>query len=363
MGVDVNRATAASGQWCSVTHGHISPQRCGVARNEFVDIRIESIFIVIYQSDITEYLCKLSNLSWIFVEGEDAESFLQSQFTNDLSTLEDGHSQVHGYCNPKGRLLCVMRVVRHDGGFLLQLPTGLCDAIIARLHKYVMRARVTLDRADHLDAFGIAGRKVAETLTEHLGPLPETDDGYLRRGVVGVYGLPGPLPRYQVVAPRSDLQPLWEALDTPPLQVLESGAWARLDIGAGIPVILPQTSEAFVPQMVNLDLIGGVSFEKGCYPGQEIVARMHYLGKLKQRMIRAQVSTDSAPKPGDKVYSRDHGHQSVGTVVDAQPAGPQCFDMLAVVQLSAYAAGSLALSSPDGPALQSESLPYELPTG
>lgn len=313
------------------------------------------------QQDTSHFICKLSALSWISAAGEDAESFFQSQFTNDVSTLDEDHSQVHGYCNPKGRLFCVVRMVRHHGGFLLQLPVALRDAVIERLRKYVLRARVTLSGADDLGGLGVAGSAGAAALTQHLGPLPDADNGYLRCGEFGIYGLPGALPRFQVVGPPSELEPLWHALSGL-LPARERQAWARLDIGAGIPVILPPTSEAFVPQMVNLDLIGGVNFQKGCYPGQEIVARMHYLGKLKQRMIRAQVTTATAPKPGDKVYSPEHGDQSAGTVVDAQPAGPGCFDVLAVVQLAAYRAGRLCLNDPSGPALEPGSLPYDVPT-
>ncbi len=313
------------------------------------------------QVEVSHLLCKLSALSWIYAEGEDAPSFLQSQFTNDLSALDEGHSQLHGYCNPKGRLLCIVRLVRHNDGFLLQLPSALCPAIVARLGKYVLRAKVSLNAADQLAGIGIAGHLAADVLTQHLGPLPDTDNGYLRRGVLGVYGLPGSVPRFQVIGPASDLQPLWDALSKS-LQPQPTWAWAGLDIGAGLPQILPQTSEAFVPQMVNLDLVGGVSFQKGCYPGQEIVARMHYLGKPKQRMIRAQVTTTAAPKPGDKVYSPEHREQRAGTLVDAQPNGPGCFDVLAVVQLTAYRAGKLCLNDPHGPALEPRSLPYEVPT-
>jgi folate-binding protein YgfZ len=295
------------------------------------------------------------------VEGGDAESFVQSQFTNDVSALDHSHSQLHGYCNPKGRLLCIMRLVRHNDGFLLQLPTALCQAIVERLRKYVLRAKVSLNRAEHWAGIGVAGHPAAAALIQHVGPLPDTDNGYLRRGALCVYGLPGPVPRFQVIGPMSELQPLWDALSEP-LEPQQAWAWSRLDIDAGIPQILPPTSEAFVPQMVNLDLVGGVSFQKGCYPGQEIVARMHYLGKLKQRMIRAQVTTTAAPGPGDKVYAREHGEQSAGTLVDAQPSGPERFNVLAVVQLTAYRTGKLSLNDPNGPVLEPRPLPYDVPT-
>ncbi len=309
---------------------------------------------------MSHLLCKLSALSWVYAEGEDAAYFLQSQLTNDVSALDNSHSQLHGYCNPKGRLLCIVRLVRHNHGFLLQLPTELRDAIVERLRKYVLRAKLSVNPADDLAGVGVAGRPAVDALTQHLGPLPATDNGYLQRGALGVYGLPGPVPRFQIIGPWSDLQPLWDALSGS-LQACPPSAWSRLDISAGIPQILPATSEAFVPQMVNLDLVGGVSFEKGCYPGQEIVARMHYLGKLKQRMIRAQVTTSAAPKPGDKIYVPDRGEQSAGTLVDAQLSAPGCYDVLAVVQLNAYRAGKLLLNDANGPELEPRSLPYDLP--
>ncbi len=306
-------------------------------------------------------LCKLSDQTWVLAAGEDVEEFLQGQLSNDLAALDAAHSQLHGYCNPKGRLLCITRVVRHARGFLLQLPIALSDAIVTRLRRYVLRAKVALDTADGVVGIGIAGDAAVAALGEQLEALPDFDNGYLRRSELGIYGLPGPIPRYQIVGPVSQIQPLWESLSSTPLPQ-QPWTWPRLDILSGIPQIFPSTSEAFVPQMVNLDLIGGVSFQKGCYPGQEIVARMHYLGKLKQRMILARVKNSTAPEPGDKVYSRAFGEQSAGTIVDAQQAGADCFDVLAVVQLSAYQTGELNLNATDGPVLTPENLPYTVPT-
>ncbi len=127
--------------------------------------------------------------------------------------------------------------------------------------------------------------------------------------------------------------------------------WAWLDIMAGIPSVHPGTNEEFVPQMANLEVVGGVNFKKGCYPGQEIVARMQYLGKLKQRMYRAHFAGEVAPRPGDAIYAPDFPGQSAGTVVEAQPSPDGGYDLLAVIQISSADAGELHFGSETGPRL------------
>jgi len=312
------------------------------------------------QLDKSDILCDLSSESWLCAAGQDAESFLQGQLTNDIAALDTRHSQLQGLCNPKGRLICVLRVVRHRQGFLLQLPAKLSAEVLNRLKKYVLRAKVNLEIADHLIGIGIAGPDSVDLLTRGIGPVPEAPGGYREIGELGVYRLPGRVPRFQVAGPVSDVCRLWETLSGS-LNPVGPVPWALLDIQAGIPQIYPETSELFVPQMINLDLIDGVSFKKGCYPGQEIVARMHYLGKLKQRMIRAQVETDTVPQPGDRIFSAEHGEQSAGTVLNAQPLGSNRYDLLVVVQLSGYRNGKLFFDNPNGPALSTSSLPYDIP--
>jgi hypothetical protein len=176
-------------------------------------------------------------------------------------------------------------------------------------------------------------------------------------GGVTVLRLRGPHPRFEIIGPYTDIQGLWSELALTPVG---ASAWAWLDIMAGVPTVLPATVEAFVPQMTNLELIGGVNFKKGCYPGQEIVARTHYLGRLKQRMYRAHVDSPQAPKAGDPIYAPNFGEQAAGTVVDAQPAPGGGFDLLAVVQIASADAGVLSLQAPNGPPLALHTLPYSL---
>ncbi|MCA1978664.1 MAG: folate-binding protein, partial [Thiobacillus sp.] len=135
--------------------------------------------------------------------------------------------------------------------------------------------------------------------------------------------------------------------------------WDWLRINAGIPMIVAATQEQFVPQMVNYEALGGVSFQKGCYPGQEIVARSQYLGKMKRRMFLAHVETPAAP--GDSLYSDDLGGQASGTVVNAAPAPTGGYDLLAVAQVESARSQQLHLGQPDGAALTLKTLPYSVP--
>jgi folate-binding protein YgfZ len=151
---------------------------------------------------------------------------------------------------------------------------------------------------------------------------------------------------------------VWQAL-RPLATPVGAPVWDWLRLNAGIPMIVAATQEQFVPQMVNLEAIGGVSFQKGCYPGQEIVARSQYLGKLKRRMFLAQVDAEAAP--GDALYSADFEGQTTGTIVNAAPSPLGGFDVLAVAQIESAQTQTLHLKSADGAALRLKPLPYALP--
>jgi folate-binding protein YgfZ len=177
-----------------------------------------------------------------------------------------------------------------------------------------------------------------------------------------VYRVPGPRARLVVLGPSARAQAWWRELRAVAAPA-GSDRWRWLDIVSGVPQVFAGTAEEFVPQTMNLDLLEGISFKKGCYTGQEIVARMHYLGRLKQRMVLLHAPSEECAKPGDRVFAAGAGGQPVGTVADGQTgAGGGC-DLLAVVQLAALAAGTLHLHGPAGPALEIRELPYPLPPG
>lgn len=306
-------------------------------------------------------LCDLSHLSLIRVRGADTRSFLQGQLTNDVQSLESSHSQLNGYCNPKGRMLAVLRLFQHGNDILIQLPGSLQESILKRLKMYVLRAKAQLSSIDEAwHSIGLAGPDAEGLLNRHVSTLPDSPNGV---AVIGQDSLllrvTGTQPRFILIAPPSTLISWWKQL-RPGTTVAAASAWRWLDIMAGIPTIYPDTMEVFVPQMANMELLGGVHFNKGCYTGQEIVARMHYLGKLKQRMFRAHVPGNTLPQPGDPIYVSESDGQQKGTVVDAQPSPEDGFEMLAVIQIESADARRLHLSSIDGPRIELRSLPYSL---
>ena len=308
-------------------------------------------------------LADLSDFSLIRARGGDTQNFLNGQLSNDIRQLDATHSQLASWCSPKGRMMVIFRLFRRGNDTLLQLTAALLENTIKRLRMFVMRAKVTLENMDaELVGIGLSGPDAKKIITEAAGFAPGGDNGCETREDVTIMSLPGLHPRYEIVAPTAAAEKLWVSLQS---KATPTGpaVWAWLDIMAGIPNVHPGTNEEFVPQMTNLEVVGGVNFKKGCYPGQEIVARMQYLGKLKQRMYRAHFAGEVAPRPGDAIYASDFPGQSAGTVVEAQPSPDGGYDLLAVVQISSAEVGELHFGSETGPSLTLQSLPYSLPAG
>lgn len=302
----------------------------------------------------------LSSHGLLAVRGQDAESFLQGQFTNDVVHLDAAHSQLNGYCSPKGRLLANFRIWRDADGFVLSLPRMMLASFTKRLQMFVMRSAVTIeDISERWVRVGVSGLDAGSELRSVIPTLPEDVDDLTRAGDFTVLRIPGAHPRYEVHGPLDAMRKLWDALNVRAAPV-GAAAWELLDILAGVPVILPETADAFVPQMVNYQIIGGVSFKKGCYPGQEVVARMQYLGKLKRQMYLAHIAGDTVPKPGDDVYSPDDPEQSAGKIVNVQPHPDGGHMVLAVVQIASREAGAVHLGSLNGAPLVFTDLPYPL---
>ena len=307
-----------------------------------------------------DILVDLSHLSVLRARGTEAQDFLQGQLSNDIRQVSETHSQLSAYCNPKGRMLAILRIFRRDEAYGLQLPAALAETTLKRLRMFVMRAKLTIDLADaEWLRMGLSGPNAERLIIQILGAAPAVPDDSLAADGVTVLRLPGMPARFEILAAPERMLELWPQFAAH-ARPAGAGAWAWLDIMAGIPVILPGTVEEFVPQMANLELVGGVSFTKGCYPGQEIVARMHYLGRLKQRMIRAHVETLEPPLPGTPVFAPDLPGQSTGSVLDARPSPHGGYDLLVVAHLSSLEAGALHLASSDGARLNLKELPYSL---
>ncbi len=310
---------------------------------------------------------ELSHHGLIAVRGPDANPFLQGQLTCDIQEATLAHSLLGAYCSPKGRALACFRLFRRGDAVYLELPRDLVQPTLVRLNKYVLRAKVTLeDASDRLLRFGVAGSHAAALMMKPIGAIPEVANGILHtaedESALTVIRLPGPMPRFEAYGPASEMQTLWKALDDP-LRLTDSESWRLLDILAGIPAVYPETVEAFVPQMLNLDLLGGISFQKGCYTGQEIVARTRYLGKLKRRMYLARVDSPTTPGPGNPLFSpQADASQSAGQLVDACGHPDGGYAVLAVALIDCAEHGTLHLDKVNGPLLRLEPLPYGFET-
>lgn len=308
----------------------------------------------------SEAACALNDLSHyglIRVEGEDAASFLQGQLTNDLRQVTDNHSNLAGWCSAKGRMLANFRCFRRGESLFLQTPEENLAGVIKRLRMFVLRAKVSIeDASDELMRLGISGDCAADLLAGFCDSVPAAVNDVSHTGELTLIRLPGDVPRFEAVAPAETLMPLWRAAEDRARR-MGRGFWALQEIHAGIPTIFPSTSEAFVPQMTNMHLIDGVSFTKGCYVGQEVVARMQYLGKLKRRMYLARVESDIPPAPGDELFARGStSGQGAGKVVDAQAVGAG-YELLAVIEVASAEEDQVTLGE-NGPKLSIANPPY-----
>ena len=277
-----------------------------------------------------DIVADLSHLALIRAQGPEAAAFLQGQLSNDINGLDAGRNQLSAYCDPKGRVLALFRIFVREQAYYLQLPAALQPDTLKRLRMFVLRAKLTLDGADRdLIRIGLSGPNAQHLLAEIVPHLPAQVDESLQHEAISVLRLAGPYARYEVVAPVETAERLWPVLGARAKTVGVS-AWSWLDIAAGLPTILPGTSAEFIPQMLNLDLLNGVSFQKGCYPGQEIVARVQHRGRATHRLYTAHSGITTHPRPGDPIYDA-HSDQAAGWVVDAQPAPDNGFDLSVVI--------------------------------
>jgi len=303
----------------------------------------------------------LTDRAVVDVVGDDAQRFLHNQLTADVAALPADRGVVAGYCTPKGRLLAILWVTRIEGGFRFRLPHALVEPTTTQLLKYRLRSRCEItDVSDQVVAAGVSGPTAPELVDRAFGTAPATELELGRSGELQVLRIPGPHPRFEVTGPPGAIRSGYDALVADGSVEAGSRAWELLDVRAGIPELTVETSEAFVPQMVNLHSVGGISFTKGCFPGQEVVARLRYLGELKRRTYRARVDAPDPIAPATAVRSADGAPGSPGQVLRAAPDPDGGQELLAVIQVAA-AEGALRLGE-EGPALELLPLPYDVAT-
>ncbi len=302
-------------------------------------------------------IADLSQLGVIAFSGEETAAFLQGQLTNDVRALHADSAQWNGYCSPKGRLLGNFLMWRDGEDTCLQLSGDILASVLKRLSMFILRARVKgRDASDERVRLVVAGPAAETAVAAAMGAMP---DAPMRTatGDAGTVVRVG-ADKFVLAIQPERAAAAWQTLRQFAMPV-GAPVWDWLRLNAGIPMIVAATQEQFVPQMVNYETLGGVSFQKGCYPGQEIVARSQYLGKLKRRMFLAHV--DASAAPGDSLYSADLGEQASGTVVNAAPAPSGGYDLLAVAQVESARSQTLHLGQPDGAALVLKPLPYAVP--
>ncbi|HDR9248717.1 folate-binding protein [Burkholderia vietnamiensis] len=306
----------------------------------------------------------LAQFGVIDVAGDDAATFLHGQLTNDIEHLDAASARVAGYCSPKGRLLASFLAWREGHGVRLLVSKDVQAAVQKRLSMFVLRAKAKLsDASDAVAVVGFSG-DVRDALSGVFDALP---DG-VHVKVDGPAGVLIRVPdaagrkRYLWIGPRAEVDARIAAL-AGTLPVVSPAVWDWLDVRAGEPRITQPVVEQFVPQMVNFDVIGAVNFRKGCYPGQEVVARSQYRGTIKRRTALAHVAgeTDSVHAGVELFHSDDPG-QPCGMIVNAAAAPAGGVDALVEIKLAALDSGTVHVGAADGPALAFDALPYAWPT-
>ncbi|MBV4503147.1 folate-binding protein YgfZ [Pseudomonas shirazensis] len=300
------------------------------------------------------FYCPLTHEGILAVRGSDAGKFLQGQLTCNLNYLSQEQSSLGARCMVKGRMQSSFRIVPEGNGLLLAMARGLIDAQLADLKKYAVFSKATL--TDESASWVRFGLEHAEQALLALGlDVPAADGATVREhGLIAIRVSPG---RVELWVPAEQARNVQQEL----AGTLSEGSlndWLLGQIRAGIGQVFEQTRELFIPQMINLQAVGGVSFKKGCYTGQEIVARMQYLGKLKRRQYRLALAVADVPAPGSQIFSPTHG-SAVGEVVLAAACEQGC-ELLAVISADAVEDNNLHLLSLEGPRLTLLSLPYEL---
>jgi len=300
------------------------------------------------------FFCPLSHEGVLAVRGSDAAKFLQGQLTCNLNYLSDTQASLGARCTQKGRMQSSFRILLQGDGVLLAMATELLEPQLADLKKYAVFSKSKL--TDESAAWVRFGLEDADPVLAGLGlELPaETDSVSRNEALIAIRVSPG---RAELWAPAAQSESLHSQLAAQ-LKEGDLNQWLLGQIRAGIGQVMPQTRELFIPQMLNLQAIGGVSFKKGCYTGQEIVARMQYLGKLKRRLYRLSLNASELPAPGTPLFSPTH-NSAIGEVVIAAQAG-EVIELLAVLQAEAAESGDVHLGTLEGPGLQLLDLPYQL---
>jgi folate-binding protein YgfZ len=305
----------------------------------------------------TTYLATLADKQLLLVKGPDASKFLQGQVTCDVKELTAPVTRIGAQCNPKGRILLSFRALQMDSETIaLRIPASMLESAQKTLGKYIVFSKAKLHQGtDAFALFGLFGESAAAVASTFFTQLPTEQDGWVEHR--GSYLIQLAADRFECWIALAERDYFLDAV-TKQTQSMDAQAWQLLDIASGIADVYPESYELFTPQELNYQLINGINFRKGCYTGQEIVARLHYRGKLKRHMYRFEYTTDKIPAPGTAVVNSLSGQQA-GAVVMAVRNQSGKIELLASLLDEQLDQASVADATEK---LSPRNLPYAIPT-
>jgi folate-binding protein YgfZ len=301
---------------------------------------------------ITSNSIDLIDLGLIRTSGKDAKQFLQGQLTCDLEEISAEQSRLGAHCDIKGRVIASFRLFFYQNNYYFLLPLNMLSLLLASLQKYAVFSKVTLtDVSKDWQKIGLYGPFLKDLLNDQKLYIAKENEVTEFNNKLSL-SIPGPTPRIILLVPTSEPIGFIDALEQQNID-----HWHLLDIMAGITTIYPETSSQFTPHQLNFPQIHGVSFKKGCYIGQEIIARTHYLGKSKSRLYRVSFQDDKPPLPGTPLFDSNQKIEK-GTLIICAKQG-NCYQALICLQTQAIS-HSIRLGSPEGPLIDFLELPYSI---
>lgn len=306
--------------------------------------------------DSTTKIVPLTQYGAISVLGEDASKFLQGQLSCDVSEVETLGSRLGAHCTIKGSIHALYRLISIEGGFLLRLNADCLDSALTNIKKYIIFSKAQAsDVSEAYLGLGIIGAGSTTLLEPIFGALPTETDSIAKSGNMTLVRVPGN--RFELWAPETELPELLKQFtQLAPLGSTQD--WLQSEIKAGIPDITAATQDSYIPQMANLQALHGVSFQKGCYTGQEIVTRLQHRGKLNKFMMLATANSESTPEIGSPISTETK--DSIGQVLQAVKLDNNQVLLQAIVNKKDFDEHTLLLGSKTGPELAIHPLPYEL---
>lgn len=305
-------------------------------------------------------LCPLDSWDLISVKGDDRISFLQGQLTCDLTGLKPGQQTLAAQCNPQGKVFSIFRVIMLQDRVLLTQPSSVTKRQLPELKKYAAFSKVEIEKETEYNVFGLAGRKSAQYIAEKVDTEATHEQSSLLNSDTVIIKQPYPSLRYLVVMKKAIATELLEDLSNH-AEIFDDSLWNAMNIASGIAFIEEKTCTSFIPQMLNLQALNGISFSKGCYIGQETVARAKYRGANKRALFILTGRATKAPKVGDTIQLLlNNNWKRIGTVVSGCQYGDGHIEVLAVLPKDCSSEDIYQVQEIEGSTLYYAPLPYTL---